>query len=306
MPQYEKPALSTDQQIDLLIRRGMAVADRALAKRHFTHISYYRLRAYWLPFEAASVDRSDHSFVVGTELNVVIAIYDFDRELRLLLIDAIERVEISLRAKLANVLSLRHGPFAHQSDAYFSDRQRWQRNYTELLKECARSHETFAKHYRSEYPELICPPLWVACELMTLGQLSRWLQNIRAPSVRQAIADEYGLDEKVLVSFVHHLTVVRNHCAHHGRVWNRRFSLKMKIPGKKLAWLSAQFNTLNDRNIYNTLTMLAYLMGVICPASNWARRIVALIQATPCVAVADMGFPLGWENMSVWQKKSWV
>jgi abortive infection bacteriophage resistance protein len=57
---------------------------------------------------------------------------------------------------------------------------------------------------------------------MTLGHLSRWLHNLRIPRDRQIVADAYGLDEKVLTSFVHHLTIVRNHCAHHGRVWNRK------------------------------------------------------------------------------------
>ncbi|KQV28882.1 hypothetical protein ASC97_24025 [Rhizobium sp. Root1203] len=36
-------------------------------------------------------------------------------------------------------------------------------------------------------------------------------------SDRQAIAKPYGLDEKVLISLTHHLTYVRNICAHHGR-----------------------------------------------------------------------------------------
>lgn len=112
------------------------------------------------------------------------------------------------------------------------------------------------------------------------------------------------MDEKVLASFAHHLTVVRNHCAHHGRVWNRKLSLKMQIPMKKPSGLSAQFNQEQDRRIYNTLTMLAYLMGAISPATNWRQRLKALIQATPQIAVADMGFPAGWEQMAIWQEKA--
>lgn len=180
----------------------------------------------------------------------------------------------------------------------------WQSSRDELTKEYARSRETFAEHYRTKYPQLPSPPLWVACELMTLGHLSRWLQNLRIPKDRQSIADAYALDEKVLVSFAHHLTIVRNHCAHHGRVWNRKLSLKMQIPGKKPAGLSAQFNPVQDRRLYNTLTMLAYLMSVISPASSWRQRLKALIWATPQIAVADMGFPAGWEQMAIWQEKT--
>lgn len=304
MTQYNKQGLTTSQQVDLLIRRGMHIADRDQAQQHLTHISYYRLRAYWLPFEQPARNASDHAFSAGADFATVLAIYDFDRELRLLLIDAIERVEISLRTRLANVLSLRYGPFAHEDASHFAKPHLWQQSRDELAKEFARSRETFAEHYRSQYPQLTSPPLWVACELMTLGHLSRWLQNLRIPKDRQTIADAYGLDEKVLVSFAHHLTIVRNHCAHHGRVWNRKFAVKMLIPGKKPPGLSVAFNPAQDRRLYNTLTMLAYLMSVISPASSWRQRIKTLIQATPQVAVADMGFPVGWEKIAVWQEKT--
>lgn len=302
MTDYGKPALTPDQQIDLLERRGIQITDRERARHYLQHINYYRLRAYWLPFEQPASLGTDHRFVAGTDFYTVLAIYDFDRELRLLLIDAIERVEISLRTRLANVLSLRHGPFAHEDPAHFAKLPVWQHSRDELAKEYARSRETFAEHYRNQYPQLASPPLWVASELMTLGQLSRWLQNLRLPKDRQAIADAYGLDEKVLVSFAHHLTVVRNHCAHHGRVWNRKFSLKMLIPGKKPAGLSAAFHPAQDRRIYNTLAMLAYLMRLISPASTWQQRLKALIASTPQIDVAVMGFPPDWAGRAIWQE----
>lgn len=301
---YGKPALTTEQQVDLLIRRGMHIADRVQARQYLDHISYYRLRAYWLPFEQAAANGDDHAFAAGTDFATVLGIYDFDRELRLLLIDAIERVEISLRTRLANVLSLRYGPFAHEAPVHFAKSHLWQQCRDELDKEYARSRETFADHYRNQYPQLPSPPLWVACELMTLGHLSRWLQNLRIPKDRQTIADVYGLDEKVLVSFAHHLTIVRNHCAHHGRVWNRKFAVKMLIPGKKPMGLSAAFNPAQDRRLYNTLTMLAYLMTVISPDSAWRQRLKALIQATPQIAVTDMGFPVDWEQRAIWQENT--
>lgn len=299
---YGKPALSTDEQLDLLIRRGMRIADRASAHRDLHHISYYRLRAYWLPLEQSATLSGDHAFRTDTDFSKVMAIYSFDRALRLLLIDAIERVEISLRTRWANELSLRYGPFAHEDAAHFSNVSVWQQGLAELDKEYARSRETFAEHYRNQYPTLKTPPLWVACELMTLGHLSRWLQNLRTPKDRQTIADAYGLDEKVLVSFIHHLTVVRNHCAHHGRVWNRKLSLKMLIPGKKPAGLSASFHPEQDRRIYNTLTMLAYMLQTISADRAWQQNLIRLIEQTPHINVAAMGFPDDWQQRSVWQQ----
>jgi abortive infection bacteriophage resistance protein len=301
MPDYAKPALPVNQLIDLLVHRGMHIPDRAEAAHYLAHISYYRLRAYWLPFEAAPANGKDHAFVAGTNFSTILAIYDFDRELRLLLIDAIERIEISLCTRLASEIGLQYGPFAHEDPRHFAKRERWQHCHDELIKEYNRSRETFAEHYRTRYPHLHSPPLWVACELMTLGHLSHWLQNLRIPKDRQIIANAYNLDERVLASFTHHLTIVRNHCAHHGRVWNRKLSLKMAIPDKKPAGLGPCFNKEQDRLIYNTLAMLAHLMRIISPASTWRERLKQLIHVSPQIDVSLMGFPTGWEQLYVWQ-----
>ncbi len=300
MGSFTKPALSTHQQVDLLIRRGMRVADPSRGRHQLEHINYYRLRAYWLPFEDARSGNGDHRFIPGADLDTVIAIYDFDRRLRLLLMDAIERVEISLRTRLANCLSLRYGPLVLEDTNRFANADEWRRCLDDLAKEYARSRETFAAHYRAQYPALTVPPLWVACELMTLGHLSRWLKNIRVPRDRQAIADAYDLDEKILVSFAHHLTIVRNHCAHHGRLWNRKLSMRMLIPTKKPRNLPEAFNPTRDRYIYNTLTMLSYLMHRISPDSGWMGRLKELLIETPQVDVAAMGFPANWELRTPW------
>lgn len=298
---YDKPALSVDAQIDLLEKRGMVVPDRERARHYLTHINYYRLRAYWLPYETTPVNGDAHAFVAGTNFETVLAIYVFDRDLRLLLLDAIERVEISLRTTLAQTLAVRYGPFGHDDAAHFKDRFDWEKSQDELRKEYQRSRETFAKHYRERYPELTSPPIWVACELMTLGHLSRWLKNLAKPDDRQHIANHYGLDERVLVSFAHHLTVVRNHCAHHGRVWNRRFGLRFTLPTMKPRHIASDFNPGEPQLIYNTLTMLAYLLDLLSPAHHWRKEVHQLFAAHPEIEPAAMGFPGHWRETNLWR-----
>jgi hypothetical protein len=197
---------------------------------------------------------------------------------------------------LAQHLASTYGPFAHDNLALFRDSADWHKSQDELRKEYGRSRETFAKHYRQRYPELVTPPVWVACELMTLGHLSRWLKNLAKPDDRQRIADHYGLDERVLLSFAHHLTVVRNHCAHHGRVWNRRFALRFTPPTKKPRHIASAFNPGEPQLIYNTLTMLAYLLDLLSPAHTWRREIHALLAAHPEIDPAAMGFPAHWRE----------
>lgn len=298
---FSKPPLSVDQQIDLLIQRGMAVPDRERARHYLTHINYYRLRAYWLPFEVAPAAGHAHGFAAGTNFDTVLNIYVFDRDLRLLLLDAIERVEISLRTTFAQHVSCKYGAFAHDDVNLFRDVVEWSKSQDELLKEYKRSRETFAKHYRATYPELRTPPIWVSCELMTLGHLSRWFENLKQPSDRQKIADHYGVDERILKSFLHHLTIVRNHGAHHGRVWNRRFALRFTPPTKKPKEIASAFNPGEPQLLYNTLTMLVYLLDLLSPHHHWRKELHALLAAHPEIDPAAMGFPAHWREIALWK-----
>ena len=106
---YAKRPLSIDDQIALLKSRGMLVDDEAQARDALAHINYYRLRAYWLPFEGPPGADGEHAFVPGTRFATVMTYYAFDQRLKLLLLDAIERFEISLRTRWAHELSMRHG-----------------------------------------------------------------------------------------------------------------------------------------------------------------------------------------------------
>ncbi len=302
LPIFQKPALTVAQQVELLVRRGMQITDKNLAQSYLTHINYYRLRAYWLPFEITHSNPTDeHQFQADTTFEKVLNLYIFDRELRLLLLDAIERVEISLRTRWANVLALKYGPFAHENIKIFSHQTIWQSGLDELVKEYKRSQETFVEHFRQKYAKLSSPPIWASCEMMMLGQLSRWLKNLKLPLDRQAIADTYNLDEKILISFIHHLSIIRNHCAHHCRVWNRKFSLQMRLPVKKPHDLLANFNAQDNRRLYNTMVMLTYLFDQFSPGSSWQQRVSDLIKNNPQINPADMDFPVDWKQRAIWK-----
>jgi abortive infection bacteriophage resistance protein len=105
---YAKPALTFDDQIALLQRRGMTFDDLEAARRTLSHVSYYRLSAYWHPFK-----QSDDSFRPGTRFEEALRLYEFDRRLRLCILDGIERVEVVARTAVTYALSHALGPFAH-------------------------------------------------------------------------------------------------------------------------------------------------------------------------------------------------
>jgi abortive infection bacteriophage resistance protein len=194
---YKKPPLTVAEQINLLKCRGMAFADEANAAQKLQHINYYRLRAYWLPFkniDKAPTANAEHSFLLSTSFEDVLTYYAFDQQLKMLLMDAIERIEISLRANWAHQLALRYGSHAYLDTTLFRDQQRHEKSLLALQNEVARSHETFIKHYADTYTDPALPPIWAICEVMTLGQLSQWLDNLIKRTDRQAIAHIFGFD----------------------------------------------------------------------------------------------------------------
>lgn len=295
---FAKPALSHVEQVALLQRRGLVVDDPVRAEHVLAHINYYRLAAYWLPFEE---DHDSHRFRPGTRFDDVLRLYSFDRELRLLALDALERIEVSIRSQWAYGLATRHGSHAYLDPQLATRRDRWERNIESLQAEVGRSDETFIKHFRARYTEEL-PPVWAVSEIMSMGLLSRWYNNLKPMPVRSAIASTYALDEKVLESWLHHLSIVRNTCAHHGRLYNREFAVTPVMPRTKPQGLRTQLMP-QSRGLYNSLVIMLHLMDRIAPQSTWRHRLVDLL-GRDGAPLGAMRFPANWGSMPIWQSRA--
>jgi abortive infection bacteriophage resistance protein len=300
---FNKTPKSFDEQLDLLIERGLLVSNRSEAIHYLAHINYYRLEAYWLPFE---VSRDPHQFKDSASFDTVLNHYLFDRELRLHLLDAIERLEVSFRTQWAYHMSHAYGPHGYlvNKQGLRKDERRFQRDTADIQEHIKRSDEVFIKHFRDTYDELL-PPAWVSCEVISLGLLSRLYSNLRAYKVRRAIAATYQFDESFLEGFLEHLTYVRNVCAHHSRLWNRHLTKKMPLPKGKPLGLKDNIHIddihQTEHKIYNTLVVIQHLMTVISPKSQWANSLNELIQQYD-IDSKRMGFPSGWKELPLWQQ----
>ncbi len=300
--EFCKPPLKVSDQIALLKKRGMAVIDDARATRVLSHINYYRLRAYWMPFEAPDAQRpvaGEHLFRLGTDFDQVVSVYVFDRKLRVLLLEAIERVEIAIRTHWAQILAESYGAHAYLDSSHFHKSHIYDACLASLDEELARSKETFVQHYKNKYSRPSRPPIWAICELLTLGQLSKWLGNIKLRQDRQAIAARLSLDEVVVCAFAHHLTHVRNLCAHHSRIWNRKLTFTMTLP-KRPSALFSQFSQAEERRIYNTLVMLAWCIKVISPDTTWPSRVKELLATRTSSELKAMGSHADWATRAPW------
>ena len=297
---FAKPALSIADQINKLIANGMTVGDRALAEHSLQHISYYRLSAYWLPFEHPK-GHAGPRFVPGTTFEQVVALYDFDRSLRLLLLDAIERIEVAVRGSWAYQMAmLPGGSHAYVDLAHYANSDTFYSNYSRLAAEVGRSKDVFIVHYKRNYTGPVMPPVWMASEMLAFGQLSQWYAALKEPKLRQTVADPFALDEALFVPLVQQLATVRNSCAHHGRVWNKTLNVKLKLPKKQPVNLANAVNRAAPEKVYNTLAMLQYMLGVAEPGHSWGQRLVAHISTLPSRSITEMGFPIDWLDWQLW------
>jgi abortive infection bacteriophage resistance protein len=296
---FQKPATTYQQQLARLKERGMLIPYEQTALRALAQLNYYRLSAYWRAFE---VDSAKHQFKPNTHFTEVVNLYNFDKQLRLQILSAIERVEVSVRAKWAYVLAHHHGVHAHLEPTITKEFWSWHAN-SEKLKEAliVAKKEPFIQHFKVAYEEPT-PPIWVICEVMTLGLLSKYYDNLKPKETRRAIAHTYGLDDDCLASWLQHLTVIRNICAHHARLWNRELVKTPQQIKTKPMVLAGQFAP--NRKIYNTLLILLYFTDVIDLEPHWRTELLALLNQHPTL-LPRMGFPIDWANKPIWSEKTY-
>ena len=299
---FDKPSLTWPQQIELLRANGMHVENEARAEYWLRHVSYYRLSAYWLYFEHPK-DHQGPRFRDGTTFDRVTSLYDFDRNLRRLVMRGTEHVEVALRGSWAYQLGQLGGGHSYLDASLYEKRPEFYSNLSKLASETGFSRETYVKHYRETYDAPAIPPVWMVAEMMSFGQLSRWYSNLSDRSLRNRIARPLGLPETVLVPLIRHVTDLRNICAHHGRLWNRRFLIPPRLAQKpeELRNTLDQAGTQAPARLYNGTCLIAHVVNTVAPGSAWQENFADHVETHPEGDLAAMGFPANWRERPMWQ-----
>ena len=293
-----KPAKTYTEQLQILKDRGLLVSDEIRALNCLEHHNYYRLSAYRFPL---TVQGNPDQFLPGTTFEALWGLYDFDRILRQLVAEAVKRLEISVRARWAYVLGHAHGPQAYEHAPVFYIAKRHTDALGRLDEELERSDEVFIAHYRKQY-QMQRPPIWAACEVMSFGLLSRFYENIRRDRDRKQISNTYGLSPDNLKSLLEHCVYIRNLCAHHARLWNRRFTITVQLPQSSPATVIPNLHPAEGRRIYNTLILLIHVVGVVEPDTTWPKRLLTHLLTLDSGLLPLMGFPTDWQERPLWKK----
>lgn len=294
---YTKQALSIADQIADLRNRGLIIADQALAEKTLGEISYFRFAAYLRPMEA---DKATHQFKPDSTFENAVALYEFDNALRQLLFSAIQRIEVALRSKIIQHFSMLHGPFWFMDMTLHESEHRFLENLNSLDREVSRSKEDFIKEHFRKYDKPEFPPAWKTLELASFGTLSKLYYNFADKKVKKIVARELNLPQhEVLESWMRSLAALRNHCAHHARLWNRHLNatpqLNARLRGR---WIT---NYQIDANkLYAVLCCIVYWLDSLGRSEDFKFRLRKLFADYPSVDTVAMGFPQGWDEEPLW------
>lgn len=313
-----KSWLSFADQLQQLQDRGLQVDNSAAARDYLERLGYYRLSGYWYPLRAidpvASIAQGKavrlDSFAPGCRFEDVVRLYVFDKKLRLLALDALERIEMAVRVDVAHLLGQRdprahenpaclHGNFtkkeiAKGADAGKTQHQVWLAKYQSMLHRAR--NEPFVAHHQQQYGAL---PIWAAIEVWDFGLLSKLFAGMQYAD-QQTIAAIYGApDGPTFAKWLRSLNFIRNVSAHHSRLWNINVLELSPVPP---GWPA----DLNRAKPFFYFCLMQQLLRVICPNSSWGQRFKNLLAdefpvvANQTISLLELGAFPGWEGWALW------
>ena len=300
--QYSKKVYTIQEQIALLKKRGLHFANEALAKKYLENISYYRLAGYWWSMQS---DKEAHTFKPNSTFTNVIDLYNFDAELRILLFDVIEKIEISLRTKLIYHLSHEFGAWWFQDFSIFENSQALVKTLENLREEIERSKDVFIKEHKKKYKkDLRFPPAWKTLELTSFGALSKLYGNLKNTiKSKNTIAKEFGaVNHTYLPSWLQSIAQIRNFCAHHSRLWNKNLPGTVKLlSNPPNNWISDAPKQHEFQKLYVHLCLMKYLLNTIQPNNTFGKDLKMLMVKYPNIDPNALGLKDGWGNEPLWK-----
>ena len=304
--QYTKQPLTIDEQIVKLENRGLLFTDKDLASNYLQNISYYRLRAFTYPFQDNS-ENANHAFTRDDiDFMDIVDLYVFDKRLRSLVFSELEKIEVAVRTKLSLFNSLStNNAFWYNDEAMYKNVNHCQKIIDEIFSDVDRSNEDFIKHYKQKYDSPSMPPSWMALEVVSLGTLSRLYNNLAANKEKRKIALQFGIgNEDVFANWLHAFSNLRNCCAHHSRIWNRRFMVQLRLPYNTTFPFIPREATAQIRNnkLFVLLSAIKYIVDIISPNNSFKENLIKLLnQPNKLLSKKEMGFPSDWETYPVWK-----
>ena len=293
---YCKPPLLLSEQITHLQNHQFDIPDTPQVRQYLATIGYYRLSAYTISFRHLTSNQQTINFAD------VLAIYKFDRKLRLIIMDGIEQIEVAIRSYWSYLLSTTtNDAHAYLDNNHFENKWTHQLQLARVTQQLNISKELFIQHYKAQYHTPFLPPIWSMVETLTFGELSKWLANTQNKSLKKHIAKQIGLPTfSILQSLLQSLSLIRNICAHHGRLWNRKIVKGLPKIIKLQTTLLMDKNNHPSRKLYNYLVIITHILQTIDPHTPFKAQLINHIKQLNHQQQCTMGFPQNWQTLAFW------
>ena len=294
---FTKPYLNVKSQVTLLQSRGLEIPDTQKAEQYLNYIGYYRLSAYMFPF--LTIPKQQHQYKKGATFEKVMILYRFDKKLRLLIFNEIEKIEVAIRNTIiSTICEETNNPFWMTDQANYANNGRYANTLAKIDAEIQHSNEEFITHFQNTYSDNY-PPAWMLAEILPLGILTNIYNNLKDKRLKKQIAQKFGLQITPFQSWMTIITLTRNACCHHRRMWNKQNTIRPTLPNSiQYPWISLNIDYLK---IYFNLCIIKYFLNIISPQNDMTNKLKNLLAAFPEIDTAAMGFPKGWENEPVWR-----
>lgn len=298
MGRYSKTPYTCEQHIELLKERGLIIANEERAKKYLESIGYYRLTGYMFHLQNKS---NDNKFLPDTNFDRIIELYKFDKALRSIVLEYIERIEVCVRSKISNKYSLEHGFFWYLDEQLYADNNIYETIKSEIASSYEDPKEIFLRAFKRNYDDDF-PPSNMALEILTFGKLSRLYSGLDNNDIKREIAKEFNLVSEYLSSWLIYINNVRNICAHHSRLWNKKVTVdRPSIPKKEKYKFNGSIPNIDEFNttLYGIISIINRLLKSFNPENNFTNKITSLIKEFN-IQVELMGFPKDWETNATW------
>lgn len=292
-----KPFKSFDDQINLLQQKGLIVDDPEAAHSLLRELNYYRLSGYTLTL------RKNDRFYNNISFSDVMQIYNFDKELKGLILKHLEDIEISLRTHIAYELGKldtdEDSPVSYCRPETFASDEHFNK-FQESLKfariDC--KNEAFVKHHETKYSGVL--PVWAMVETLSFGAASRLFASLSIPLQKQICSEYYGgLRYVTIANWLEGLVVLRNLCAHHARLINRGIVITPSFSSDDINYLAEQGYEKNQ--IGNRLFFRLIILERLSPLPDIHTLLVSDIKNLqskyPFVDISHYGFKPNWEEI---------
>lgn len=295
---FHKTYQSPTDIVALLQRRGLDIENPKSAEHYIRNIGYYRLSAYLYPL--LKMPKEAHLYKAGCSFQDALNLYRFDKKLRLFLFNEIEKVEIALRSTLANIMANETGNIFWMTDvSTFAKEDKFNRTMALVDKELNGSKEDFIQHFKEKYSNAY-PPAWMLVEILPLGIVTRIYENIKSNALKKKIADLFDLPVPVFMSWLTVITLTRNSCCHHSRIWNKVYAVNPKVAKKKLKrpWISQEVSPY--RTFYE-ICIIKWFINIVSPNNDMKGHLQRLLTEFPMIDIEAMGFSKNWQEEPLWK-----